>query len=400
VPPTVYSHAVRHLPFAALWVLAVGCSSSATSVRVQVDSTESPPPTVITVSLFDRFGLLGRSRIDPAPLPGALKVMGLPDSAQTLTVVAVGDTPRALAGVRFDVKPHSQATAKLLLALATPDGDGDGVPDMLDDCPTTPDPDQNNSDGEGAGDACGGVIVIRDLAAPPGSDLAVPPGSDLALPPDLSLPVVPLFSDGFENGIQSPFWTTLSGAALGGTVTVDGVQTHGGSKAVHVHQNALGSGSADQLEIAETSIIPLPDLYLRVFMYAQAPFDATNVAIFELQQSGSPFQGVDLNLRNGSFNTFNNVNGGGGTTVSATTPMPTNTWVCLEWHVQVANTGFAKLLVDGAEVTALSGTQDTQPSPTVSLLAIGLISSPANSVAARDVWFDDLVIDNKPIGCL
>ncbi|MBN1421344.1 MAG: right-handed parallel beta-helix repeat-containing protein [Planctomycetes bacterium] len=35
-----------------------------------------------------------------------------------------------------------------------PDGDSDGVPDRLDNCPETPNPDQADADGDGVGDAC------------------------------------------------------------------------------------------------------------------------------------------------------------------------------------------------------------------------------------------------------
>lgn len=35
-----------------------------------------------------------------------------------------------------------------------PDGDGDGVPDSTDNCPTVPNPDQADGDGDGIGDAC------------------------------------------------------------------------------------------------------------------------------------------------------------------------------------------------------------------------------------------------------
>lgn len=36
------------------------------------------------------------------------------------------------------------------------DADGDGVPDQVDNCPDTPNPDQADTDGDGTGDACAG----------------------------------------------------------------------------------------------------------------------------------------------------------------------------------------------------------------------------------------------------
>lgn len=50
-----------------------------------------------------------------------------------------------------------------------PDGDGDGVPDAQDNCPSTPNPDQRDTDGDGLGDACdhcpgtaAGSLITRD----------------------------------------------------------------------------------------------------------------------------------------------------------------------------------------------------------------------------------------------
>jgi hypothetical protein len=55
-----------------------------------------------------------------------------------------------------------------------PDGDGDGIPNALDNCPTVTNPDQLDSNGNGAGDAC-------DAAQPGSSD---PPVSDSGRPTD------------------------------------------------------------------------------------------------------------------------------------------------------------------------------------------------------------------------
>ncbi len=51
------------------------------------------------------------------------------------------------------------AGAFLLSGCPNQDKDGDGVPDAVDNCPDTPNPDQADSDGDGIGDACEGAAT-------------------------------------------------------------------------------------------------------------------------------------------------------------------------------------------------------------------------------------------------
>ncbi|MFQ5876921.1 MAG: PKD domain-containing protein [Acidobacteriota bacterium] len=55
-----------------------------------------------------------------------------------------------------------------------PDADGDGLPDVADNCPTTPNPPQADADGDGAGDPCDCAPTDPTLLSAPGP---VPAGS-------------------------------------------------------------------------------------------------------------------------------------------------------------------------------------------------------------------------------
>ena len=78
-----------------------------------------------------------------------------------------------------------------------PDADGDGVPDVVDDCPHTPDPAQQDTDGDGVGDACDDCPTLYD----PEQQHACG-GSPTPPPPTMPPPTLPPASGG---GSEAPF---------------------------------------------------------------------------------------------------------------------------------------------------------------------------------------------------
>jgi len=84
------------------------------------------------------------------------------------------------------------------------DGDGDGVPDLVDNCPDTYNPDQNDLDGDGKGDVCD--IAEVEFAGSPESG-SVPLEVEFW---DLSIPVETItdwkwyFGDGDSSSTQNP----------------------------------------------------------------------------------------------------------------------------------------------------------------------------------------------------
>lgn len=402
---------------------------------VDVASSSKVAPAAVTISLFDTHGLLGRRRLEHPALPGQLSVAGLPAVVESLRVVAAAEGPVLLDGARLDLRPPGQVTQQLTLRADTLDSDGDSVPDSVDDCPFVADPDQANSDGDGAGDACpgevppdlsvaapddGGIVLsASDLAVVAGADLATaashdlataashdlatagsvdmakPPAPDLATPVSIDMGNVPIFTEGFENGITGANWS--SSFQTGGSAATSPNVVHRGFYSLHVQANALAAGGSLQAEIVETVAVPLPDMYVRVFAYVPSGFDSASVAILTVDQQASPHKGISLDLAQGSFATVNSVPGSPLTTTATTPTMPTNQWVCLEWHLHIGTSGSVELAVNGVTVSALSVSQALQPSPTVGEIGLGFVST--TPAAAREAYFDDFAVDKYSIGC-
>ena len=71
------------------------------------------------------------------------------------------------------------AAGAVVDATGCADSDGDGVPDSEDCCPTVPNPDQEDSDGDGVGNACEEPEEIPTLGVAPISGLITGSGSQL-----------------------------------------------------------------------------------------------------------------------------------------------------------------------------------------------------------------------------
>ena len=83
-------------------------------------------------------------------------------SATTTTMVMVCQTLSISVRIRRRVP---------LLSTGCADSEGDGVPDSEDCCPTVPNPDQEDSDGDGVGNACEEPEEIPTLGVAPISGL-------------------------------------------------------------------------------------------------------------------------------------------------------------------------------------------------------------------------------------
>jgi len=275
------------------------------------------------------------------------------------------------------------------------DSDGDGVPDDLDDCPTVSDPEQRNARGSGPGDAClsgdlaaatADMAVATDLAQP-----ASPP--DLAPGPSICSTAGVLFCEGFEN-TSLPGWGFLQN---NGTVGADSVHVYRGSSALHAHQNAAAPGAGATGVVIATPTYPSTDIYLRAFVYLPGPAPAGIATFLRVQESMAAQYSLDLQISDGKLRSRASRSN---TNALSNTSLPLDRWACVEWQIHLAASGFVKAWVDGLEVTGISGTQDTRATTVYDWLVVGLdTGSTAGSQPARELWLDEVALDNKPIGC-
>ena len=152
---------------------------------------------------------------DPMPLTYKWSVVSAPPPPTAHLLRPAGQTSAFAAEVagafqvKVEVTGEPGRTASLTFPVYVNDGpnhecfqdsDKDGVPDIIDNCPTVPNPDQQDSVGDGIGDACRALV-----AGAPGSVQAAGPSPSTFLvelpPPSLSasgaaaLPAVQAFVD-------------------------------------------------------------------------------------------------------------------------------------------------------------------------------------------------------------
>jgi hypothetical protein len=173
------AYRLRGLALALFMARLVGCSSpTVPHLELEVDSS-GPTPDTLEVRVYDRFHELASERISRPTLPGNLRLTDLPSQSNQLRIVVLGlDAAlkvQALDGAALATPTPPTSALALHLSSRFADRDGDGVPDVLDDCPTVADLAQSDASGfgNGPGDACtlpdgGNCLPALDGGCPAG----------------------------------------------------------------------------------------------------------------------------------------------------------------------------------------------------------------------------------------
>ena len=154
------------LALAGSFVAGCGASAVPTSLFLSIETapTEAPPDE-LRISIYGERGVLFLD--ERLPATGALVPTGpgkmgtvaayLPVDARRVRIDIrglAGGTIRLRALEQAEVTPDRQRAVTLTLTADLPaDGDGDSVPDPIDNCPRNPNPEQGDADGNGVCDS-------------------------------------------------------------------------------------------------------------------------------------------------------------------------------------------------------------------------------------------------------
>jgi len=136
------------------------------------------------------------------------------------TTSTLADGPHVFTVRGTDAAGNIGLTSRSFIVVT--DADGDGVPDNVDNCPTTPNPDQRDTNGDGVGDLCtpfqyatGGQFVIGNLVNMSATSNVYFWGSQWRQNNPMSGGSAPSAFKGFENGLALPTcgstWTSRPG---------------------------------------------------------------------------------------------------------------------------------------------------------------------------------------------
>jgi hypothetical protein len=404
---------VRFAVAVAALVAAISGCSSPTRLSLALTIADGAAPDALSLSVYDPHAALVRnhSLLHPS-LPGTVMLYDVQPA--TLRIAIDADDGRE-AWAQVTVDSGTTAHGSLALSSAVTDGDRDGVPDAVDNCPTVANPDQASSDGV-RGDACAnggrdlGAVVMstpHDLA---GDDFAHV-DRDLAAPSDAftSNGLCPLagallcedWTTPYPNGAWSP---ETSNAPPQITIANDTTQTFHSSNALHIHVAPFtNTTSYVQADVA-TNDLPAGSYWMRVYVYLPSASAPKEVTLLSLYHDGGPdYASWMIGIDEGGRVAFADDISASHVEATSATTFPTDRWVCVEWQaVQVATAGQSSshFYLDGSELTDLAVTNaSAHPADDNRFVVATEFSGGMNFPNGMDAWFDQIVYSATRPGC-
>jgi hypothetical protein len=317
----------------------------------------APASVRVTVFGMGRVGVPRAESLAGRALPGTLRIAGLDGAGPDVRLLVDGlddaGTLTSQGTARALLVRGAQVAVDVTLAAPLPDADGDGVPDVIDDCPRIADPAQD----------CRPVC-----------------------------PASAIFCDDFEAGLD-PSWS-VSSLKGSNTVAVDGRDPFGGQQSLHCTGTDQSSSSIAALARKLPTTLP-PTLGVRVYVLAPAGLGPDGFALQLYENFGFSF-GDD---GTGFWKTATDLGSAGGNDYASSVPIAATTWTCLEVVVTAASaTGqHVQAFADGQLFFDSATAQPAPPAIPFTDLYLGYARVPPSHAA--EVFADDFVLAPARVGC-
>lgn len=238
-----------------------------------------------------------------------------------------------------------------------------------------------------------GPMAGADLAAPPtdlaGLDLA---GADFSSGGNSKCSGANvLLCESFETPLVLAGW---SQSTRNGSLAIDNTHAFRGNSSLRSTIQSSGAGTSPFATVNQTKIFPVIGvLYARVYVFFPSPLAPQFEQFLNFTDSGST--GISVATDTGAVTLDDYA---GSVYVPTTTQLPLDRWVCVQFDMsQGSPSGVVQISVDG---NLLNDLPPMAPTPTAVNMFVGLDFNANNAaVPAYSAWFDELIVDNKPISC-
>jgi len=262
--------------------------------------------------------------------------------------------------------------------------------------------------GEPGADAAADTMVASDSTADApapdtsASDSTVPDATtDTGTPPVDTGPdamttwdcASAIFCDGFDDTSLPP-WADLSVEGAG-SVGQSSSEAYRGARSC---RSQISNGTDRASAVADTlGAISSGTLYLRAWYYLPSADTLTDVAFAILQEGAPPWHHVSFSATTGNNNALW-VDGPDVQVRDTTSPIPRDTWFCLQVQIDVDDSaGAVTSWIDGV-VSASATDLDTRPGAGYSLLLVGIPWS-TGAQGPFTLYTDEVAVDTSPIPC-